>query len=313
VSGDPNKLRAIKAVYSYYLPEVREVISRLVVDYPHDVFMKSVDPGLDDFHVPIAEQFVAYWRADVPALSHFPHRYPTAGSEEFIREFISSLEDESIYVWEGEYEGYKEVGKTRGIQTVEVPFDTDPKTLSPGIFFISNPSARDGNILNDDAIHAVAEAGHRIFYDLAYLGSTSSHTFDVSHNNIVAVATSFSKTFGLFYYRQGFGFTRTPVDALWANKWFKSVFALLVAQKVMDEIPPGLIREKYLPVQREILATMRSETGLPLSASDAFLIASIENPEGLNAAQAKAVAKFRRGPHVRLCLTPYFQEWEKRG
>jgi histidinol-phosphate/aromatic aminotransferase/cobyric acid decarboxylase-like protein len=313
VIGDPSKLRAIQAVYSYYLPEVREVISRLVADYPHDVFMKSVDPGLDDFHVPIAEQFADYWHADVPALNDFPHRYPTSGSEEFIREYISSLEDEFIYVWEGEYEGYKEVCKTRGIRTVEIPFGADPKSLKRGIFFISNPSARDGNILQDAVIREVAEAGHRVFYDLAYLGATDFHLFDVSHPNIVAVATSFSKTFGLFYYRQGFGFTRKPVDALWANKWFKSVFALLVAQKVMAEIPSEKIRERYLPIQKEIVAEVAKETGLPLLPSDAFLIASVRDPSALTAAQADAVADFRRGPHVRLCLTPYFQEREKRG
>ena len=313
MSHDPTALRAIQAVYSYYLPEVREVISELVADYPHEVFLRSVDPGLDDFHEPIIQRFVDYWSQEVPALPGFPNRYPTSGSEEFIREFISTLADESLYVFEGEYEGYKEVGKTRGIQTIEVAIDRDPAELEPGIFFISNPSARDGNILDGALIQRIAEAGHRVFYDLAYLGATASHRFDVSHPNIVAVATSFSKTFGLFYYRVGFGFSRQPIDALWANKWFKSVFALLVAQRVMERIPSRQLHQLYAPRQQQIVETIQRETGIAAQASDAFLIAHVPDAHGLGERARQALAPFRRGPHVRLCLTPYFQELEGQG
>ncbi len=311
MNPDPSRLHAIQAVYSYYLPEVREVISKLVADYPHEIFLRSVDPGLDDFHVPIIEEFLAYWNDELPALNGFAHRYPTAGSEEFIREYISSLKDDFIYVFEGEYEGYGEVSKTRGIKTVELTIDTDPASLDPGVFFISNPSARNGNILDESVILRVAEAGHRVFYDLAYLGSTEHHVFDVSHPNIVAVATSFSKTFGLFYYRVGFGFSRDPVDALWANKWFKSVFALLVAQKVMAEIPSRALAKKYLPIQKQIVDAIEKDTGIPLLASEAFYIAHVPDVDALCDGARRILAPFARGPITRLCLTPYFQEWER--
>ena len=46
---------------------------------------------------------------------------------------------------------------------------------------------------------------------------------------------SFSKPYGLFYYRVGFTFCREPIPALYANKWFKNVYGLLVAEKILNE------------------------------------------------------------------------------
>lgn len=303
-------IKAIKAVYSYYLPEVREIISKLVRDYPHDVFLRSVSPGLDDFHAPIIAKFTDFFSGSVPALKDFESRYPTSGSEEFIREYITGLKADRIYVLKGEYEGYKEIAKTRGVRTVEVDEDADPSSLEPGPWFLSNPSARNGDFLPDALVSAICEAGHEVFYDLAYLGSTRPKTLDLSHPNIAAVATSFSKTFGLFYYRVGFGFSRRPLPALYANKWFKNVFSLLVAEKIMDTLGPQDIPERYKPVQERIVSEINSRHGLRLRPSDAFLIATLGSAEGLSEEKLELVRGFRRGPAYRFCLTPYFQELE---
>ncbi len=107
---------AITTVYSYYLPEIRELITHLTARFPHDVFLRSISPGLDDFHHPIIDKLVAAHRHDVPALGGFAHRYPTAGAEEGIREYLTMLASRDIrqiYVWKGDYEGYREVAKTR--------------------------------------------------------------------------------------------------------------------------------------------------------------------------------------------------------
>lgn len=309
--------QAITTVYSYYLPEVRDLITDLTRAYPHAVFLQSISPGLDDFHEPIIDRLVAVHQPDVPHLSQFPYRYPTAGSEEGIREYLTLLQSrnvEQIYMWEGDYEGYRDVGKTRNITTVAVNYGVDPGTLPPGFWFLSNPSARNGMIVPEEKVKAILDAGHKVFYDLSYLGATSPCIFDVSHPNIEAVAISFSKPYGLFYYRLGFTFCRESIPALYANKWFKNVYSLLVARAVLDRMDQAALMEKYKAIQAEIVSGINQEFQLGISASDAFLLAKLPTQEAdllPNESQA-LISRFRRGEWYRFCLTPYFMDYELR-
>ncbi len=310
-----NTFKAITTVYSYYMPEIRELITDLTQEYPHDVFLRSVSPGLDDFHHPIIDKLIAAHTHDVPHLSQFAHRYPTAGSEEGIREYMTLLQSsgvERIYAWEGDYEGYRETARTRNITAVEVDYDGDPAALLPGYWFLSNPSARNGMIVPPQKIQAVLEAGHKVFYDLSYLGATGPAVFDLSHPNVVAAAISFSKPYGLFYYRVGFTLCREPIPALYANKWFKNVYGLLVAEKILDEIDLDGLARRYKAVQSLIVEEIEREFGLGLSASDAFLLAKLppEAAARLSVEQREAIRRFRRGDWYRFCLTPYFLERE---
>ena len=307
--------KAITTVYSYYLPEIRELITDLTRQYPHDVFLRSIAPGLDDFHHPVIEKLIAAHQHDVPHLAQFSHRYPTAGSEEGIREYLTFLQSEGvgqIYVWKGDYEGYRETAKTRNIATVEVDYDRDPATLAPGYWFLSNPSARNGMIVLPEKVQAIAEAGHKIFYDLSYLGATAPSLFDVSHPNVVVAAISFSKPYGLFYYRVGFMLCRDPIPALYANKWFKNVFGLLVADRILDEIDPVALARKYKAIQADIVEQINQSFELGLSASDAFLLAKLSASDAaqLPVERRDVIGKFRRGDWYRFCLTPYFEEYE---
>jgi len=309
--------KAIKTVYSYYLPEIRELITDLTRRYPHDVFLRSISPGLDDFHAPIIEKLIAAHRRDVPHLSQFPHRYPTAGSEEGIREYLTLLQSrgvERIYVWKGDYEGYRETAKTRNIAAVELDYDCDPAALPPGHWFLSNPSARDGMIVPAEKVRAIAEAGHKLFYDLSYLGATGPHTFDLSHPNVAAAVVSFSKPYGLFYYRVGFTLSRQPIPALYANKWFKNVYGLLIAEKILDEIDLVGLTRKYKAIQAEIVGRINRVFDLGLSASDAFLLARLPATAAarLGAKRRAMIEGFLRGEWHRFCLTPYFEEYEGR-
>lgn len=311
-------LKAITTVYSYYLPEVRALISDLTRDYPHQVFLRSIEPGLDDFDQPIIDKLVAAHRDDAPGLARFPHRYPTAGSEEGIREYMTVLRTQGvrrIYVWAGDYEGYRETAKTRGLETVEVGWDRDPAALPPGHWFLSNPSARDGMIVPPDKLLAIAEAGHQVFYDLSYLGSTGPSVFDLRHPNIAAAVISFSKPYGLFYYRVGFTFSRRPIPALYANKWFKNVYGLLIADKILDELNLARVAGKYKRLQAEIVDEINRELALGIAPSDAFLLARLPGTAAgrLSPQQRAAIAPFRRADGYRFCLTPYFLEQERSG
>ena len=307
--------KAITTVYSYYLPEIRALITDLTRDYPHDVFLRSISPGLDDFHHPIIEKLVAAHQHDVPHLASFAQRYPTAGSEEGIREYLTLLQGQGvqqIYVWPGDYEGYREVAKTRQIAAVEVEYDCDPATLPPGHWFLSNPSARNGMIVPPEKVQAIAEAGHQVFYDLSYLGATDPAVFDVGHPNVAAVAISFSKPYGLFYYRVGFTFCREAIPALYANKWFKNVYGLLIAERILDEIDPAQLARKYKRIQADIVAQINQAFELGLSASDAFLLAKLPAAAAarLPADRQELIGRFKRADWYRFCLTPYFEEYE---
>jgi histidinol-phosphate/aromatic aminotransferase/cobyric acid decarboxylase-like protein len=307
-------LSALTTVFSYRHPETRQIIDRLLGNgFPHDVFLRATQPpgALDAFHEPIIDRVLDFHGQSVPALASFPHRYPTSGSEEGIREVMSLLREEgvrSIYVYRGDYEGYRAVAEQRGIQTVEVERGADPRGMAPGVWFLSNPSAIDGNILPDEDVHPIAEAGHRLFYDLAYLGSTPPHRFDLSHPSVFAVALSFSKTYGLFYDRVGFTLARQPIPSLVANKWFKSVFALLIADAVVGGLAPEQLHRTYRPIQEAIVNQIRHDTGLPLQPSDAFLLAHLSAAAAaqLESPQRELIARFRRADGYRFCLTPYF-------
>lgn len=308
-------LRAIKTVYSYYLPEIRQIVTDLTRKYPHEIFLNSLGGNLDDFEQPVIDKLVRYREEDLPDLGQFPCRYPTAGAEEGIREFLTMLQsrgENRIYMLAGDYEGFRDVAATRNIATIEVGPEQNPARLKPGYWFISNPSARNGNHLPDGLIHSVCEAGHKVFYDMSYLGTTAPRIYRLDHPNIVAVAISFSKPYGLFYYRIGFLFTRKPVPALYANKWFKSIFGLLIAEKILDKIAPWEIAGKYKAIQRYVVSQIERECGLQLQPSHSFLLAHVaQTNEQITQSNQEALRPFLRGEYYRFCLTPYFLEYEK--
>lgn len=311
------ELKAIATVYSYYFPEVRKIIDELVEKYPHHVFLKSVEPGLDDFHVPIINQYLDFQAQSAPHLRDFSFRYPAAGSEEGIREALTFLQAKGvkkIYTLKGEYEGYKAVAKTRCIEIEEVAYDVDPKMLEKGYWFISNPSARDGNIIPNEFINKILEAGHKVFYDLTYVGSTQPYEFDLSHPNIFAAVVSFSKPYGLFYYRVGFAFSRVEIPSLYGNKWFKNIFSLLVAQKIMEKLSPRAIPDKYKPIQKKIIEEINKEYDLGIRPSDTLLLGYLpkEEAEKLSPEKLKLIEHFKREDGYRFCLTPYYEALEKK-
>lgn len=309
-------LRAITTVYSYRHPETRRAIDKVVArGFPHQPFMRSVTPpgALDAFHEPIIDKILGFNQRSVPHLRDFDYRYPTSGSEEGIREVMTDLQAKGIkriYVFQGEYEGYKAVAEQRCMETVEVDLETNPQSLEAGYWFISNPSAIDGNIIPDEVIARICEAGHQLFYDLAYLGATRPHSYDLSHPNIFAAVISFSKTYGLFYDRIGFAFSRQPVNSLYGNKWFKSIFALMIAEAIVTDLEPDQLAATYKAVQAAIVEEINAELSLGMKPSDAFLLAHItpEDAVRLGPKQLSMIETFKRGTTYRFCLTPYFVE-----
>lgn len=344
-----SKLKAMQSVYCYIFPEAWDKIREVENSVPRSVYrvttpavdvekalhslfnpplvIPATDEGYfnsDEMHVPIIKRIVNKYSQLVPKLGDFEHSYPTPGSSEGIFKLLTKLKvdgTESIYVLNGEYEGY---GEYAGPDDLKMkvnhidPDETDLGTLEPGIWFISNPSARDGNIIPNKFITDLCDAGHEVILDLAYVGATGPHQFDVSHENISAVVMSFSKPYGVFKDRiGGFAFTREPVHSLYGNKWFKSIKANLEALKLAEELGPDEIGttklyKKYRPLQLEIVGEINDEFGLGMKPSDSLLLGYLtgEDAEGLDATQLELIENFKRGKGYRFCLTPYFEEKE---
>lgn len=311
------ELKTIKAVYSYYFPEIRNIVDEIVKNYPHKVFLQSIDPGLDDFEKPIIKKLIKFYENDVKGLSDFGYSYPTSGASEAIFHTLFYLKnnypDLPIYSLEGDYEGYIECGSSLGIKVTEVKDSMkEIEKLSAGFWFISNPSSRNGNIIDNEFINRLCNLGHKIILDLSYLGLTKQYLFDVSNPNIFAVITSMSKPFGLFYYRVGFVFYREEIKSLYSTKWFKNILSLIIVDKVFSKFNSMYFYDKYSKLQPLILNKIKEDTGITLNASDVPLLAYITKEEfqKLNEEQKSLVEKFKRKNYYRFCLTRYFLEME---
>ncbi|MBW3022529.1 aminotransferase class I/II-fold pyridoxal phosphate-dependent enzyme [Candidatus Woesearchaeota archaeon] len=334
------KLETMKAVYSYFFPEVRKLV-HFESQIPEELFLNSTSADeaqkiiskmykkpfkvpatlegkvdLDRIHEPIIEKVIESYSEIIPSLSRFKNRYPMAGSSQGIFHLLAEIKNKGkdfAYVLKGEYEGYAEYGKTLGINVKEIGPETDFRKLDSGIWFISNPSARDGNIIENEQIEEICNSGHKVILDLAYAGSTKPYKFDVSNENIPAVVMSFSKPYGVFRFRiGGFTFSKEPVDSLYANKWFKDVPRLMTALKIVEEVPPGSLYKKYRPVQERIVANLNDEFGLGMRTSDAVLLGHLTKEDAgmLDEEKRKMIESFRRGDGYRFCLTPYFEKLE---
>lgn len=308
--------KAFTAVYSYTTPEVRRVINDLTQSYPGELIDEGwIRSDLTKFQDHAFEALVALRGEEALGLDQFKFRYPTYGSDHAICEYMTHLRvDESltsIYVFENDYEGYVERAKSRGLEPVSVSITSKPKDLTPGVWFISNPSARDGNVLPNKVIDDLLAAGHRIVYDLAYLGTTGEYEFDLRHEGIDAAFVSLSKPYGLFSHRIGLSLFRRAVPSLIANElWFKNIFGLKLAAEVLTRIEGKSYARKYKARQSEIVDQLRKQSGLPLTPSDAFLLAHITETDAhsLTQEQQTTLKRYKRGPGYRFCLTPFFAE-----
>jgi len=350
------QIKALNTVYSYMFPEVKKCIFNTMIGqsfygelfYSHKkllehgkdngAFAEHVlklcrnnfdenflshflqTPGcMDVMHEPVFKRWVYEHRNTLPGIDRFANVYPTAGSEEGIREFMTyllSIGCQDAYVLEGEYEGYKFVGETRryrdyNVKVAEVSVDMIGD-IPPGWFFISNPSAIDGNIIPNSYIQRICEAGHYVFMDLAYVDCTLPHNFDLTHENIKAVVMSYTKPYGLFYFRFGGLLSKMEIPSLAGNKWFKVVPSILIAKTIMNEIDPVILMEKYKPIQQDIVTKLADKHNLPLRCSDAAILAHINKVEvdQIPNHLLPDIDKYRRAGGYRFCLKPYFEEWE---
>jgi len=98
----------LKSVYSYYFPATRKIISKLSQNYPHDIFLQSIQPWLDDFHFNIIEKYINYFKLWLNWIENFKHKYFTNWSSEGIFHILTQIKtfqpQVPLYVLDWEYE-----------------------------------------------------------------------------------------------------------------------------------------------------------------------------------------------------------------
>lgn len=336
----------MKAVYTFMFPEcfaACQAVSALItrdfyrVTTPVERAQQLLDglitpplklPGtkagmldLDELHVPVIERMITAYATQVPALGKFAWRYPGAGSSEGLFHLLTRVKmihgQDKINVIAGEYEGYGAQAGNLKMGCTQWRMD-DPALdkLAPGWWFISNPSATNGNVLPNEFLQKLLDRGHQVVLDLAYVGATAPRVFDVSHENVRAVVMSFSKPYGVFRQRiGGFIFSREEVPSLYGSKWFKDVERQLQAAKLAVDIGPSTLFSKYRPVQEAIIAALNETYGLGMQAADTLLIANLSaaNAAALPADKLPLIEQFKRGDWYRFCLTPYLEQADDQG
>lgn len=321
-------------VYSYPFPEVRQIIESTRLDprfmrntLPLDEAQRYLAPyafapqldlpttpdgtlNLDELHVPVIDRIQAKVEQSLPGLSTFANRYPCHGSSPamfaLLAEWHAQGNLQSLAVLENEYEGYAAYADALAIPITRYS-SLDGHQPKPGeVWFVSNPSAVDGNWIDQATWDAFVQAGHGIVYDAAYVGLTQSGHIDVSAPNIRAVLTSPSKIFGVFRYRAtGITYTREPVKSLYGTKWFKDIGALLDTLKFYESFGQNELAHTYREWQSHTTASLGNYTGVDIRPSDVLLLANYDGklPPAFN--------KFKRGNTYRFGLTKLFEDFEE--
>lgn len=259
------------------------------------------------------------WSSPVVELDggQFPHMYPTAGASEGLRAAIEAhltrcrAEKRAavIHVFEGEYEGYDAYAKAAGVQIRfhkrENWREAVTKIGKGDQFYISQPSAIDGNVWEDfDAFARVlneARPSAQIMLDLTYVGCVARpFRVKADHPNVAALFFSLSKPFGVYYHRIGGCLSREPYDGLYGNKWFKNLLSLALGTELMKRHGVHDLPGKYRPLQERAVAYAKNALGIYFSPRDVFLLAGSKPgvpPSGME-------RHLMRGGAGRLCLTP---------
>lgn len=321
-------------VYSYPFPEVRETIAS--ADLNPEFMLNTLSAeraagmlasynfappldlpthangslNLDELHVPVIDRIRQVQQETITGLDSFGHAYPTHGSSQalftMMAEWKAQGDIESIAVLEGEYEGYGAYANSLRIPLTRYVSLEDAKPKAGEMWFLSNPSAVDGNWIDREVWDAFVDAGNQVVYDAAYAGLTHGQTIDVSSPNIRAVLTSPSKQFGVFRYRNtGVTYTREPVSSMYGTKWFKDVPALLDTLNLYETYGMSELPKTYGPVQQLICNALSELAQGEVSPSDVLLLAHS------NQALAPNMEQFKRAAGYRFGLTKLFEDYER--
>lgn len=318
---------ASKTVYALVTPQMEAIKATVFGDSGEtrredymDRFREAWTGKQDAYH----EEFFDVWHEwSKPVIkldrARFPFYYPTAGASEPIRQIIfdhaaNAWNPTDIMVFEGEYEGYKAMAEAAGLGCIEVHRDDWKDAASDewgvwrngrdhdALFFISAPSAIDGNVWEHFNAFLASMPENSVVVDVTYVGAIGKghERFNLNQKSVKAVVFSLSKPFGAYYDRIGGVFMREESLALFGNRWFKGLTGLAIGTRLMQLNDVFAMHRLYSPLQAIKTAEVGNALDIPLVPSDVFILANGPSPE----AYGEVGEYLARANTIRLCLTP---------
>ena len=316
-----------KTVYGFPNMEVARIFrsithrSNLFESLYADPYLKQQDPA----HKKFIKTYLKWSSPVVSGLNRFKYQYPSNGSSEAIKDTLnlirSKYPESRLAMFIGEYEGAVSYAKASGLPLVVIDrygFDSAGDSSSLNLdslqqgdfFYISQPSAMDGNIfLGFDKLVSKCESkGIKLLVDLTYVGAVAKkYNIDLTSSAIHTVFFSLSKL-GMYYQRIGGCLTQEENGFLYGNMWFKNMLSMAVGTSYMKEYPVYSVASKYAKVQREAVGYLNRNYGLQLKACDVYLLANrlVEDPQNLNISPFfnGLLRNIGRQYSLRMCLTP---------
>lgn len=333
LSPNINPDHLMNEVYSYPFPEVRATIATsnldprfmlntlpvekaagmlAVYDFTPPLELPANEQGelnLDELHTPVIKRIRSAQTKHIFGLDGFASAYPGHGSSQSMFTLMAEWQAwgklASIAVLNGEYEGYAANASNLNIPVVRYDSVEGATPQKGQVWFVSNPSAINGNWIDQATWQQFTEAGHDIVLDAAYAGLTPDGQVDASSPNIKAVLTSPSKLFGVFRYRNtGIAYAREPVASMYGTKWFKDVPALLDTLKLYELYGRGELARQYRPRQERICQALSRFVGAAIQPSDVLLLGTTAEPLD------ESYQRFLRHNIHRFGLTKLFEDYE---
>jgi hypothetical protein len=275
----------------------------------------------------VDQDFFNTWRQwSAPVLttnnSQWNHMYPTSGASEGLRESINAYGADArannysptIHVFTGEYEGFKAYADAAKINVVTHNRNNWKESLSKvsskDQFYISQPSAIDGNIWDEFDEFARAldkqQPDASLMLDVTYLGSVAKdYHINADHPNIPRIFFSLSKPFGVYYHRIGGVISRESMQGLFGNAWFKNIQSIRLGTALLERsASPQELPQKYQTFRDEALATISKKIGVTLTASDVLLFATAPSNEADTDIKKSLLRGSLGEQFIRVCLTP---------
>lgn len=320
-----------KTVYALVTPDT-EAVKKYLFDVGMNQHLESCREAWTNKQDVLHEDFFntwAEWSKGVVDFdrSNYPFAYPTSGASEALRQIIFSYATapsegypKRIHVFKGEYEGYKAMAEAANVVCLEHARDDDwnipygkEKTLirhwfNPGdLFFISAPSAIDGNVWDEFNMFLDTMPKNSVVVDATYVGAVlmdGKEKFNLNHPSVNSVVFSLSKPFGVYYDRIGGVFMKEENLGLFGNKWFKSLYAIQFGTALMRAFDVFHMPSNYKSQQKLMVEKASSTLGVEMNPSDVFLLAYGEPTVG----ETELSKYVTRASKIRVCLTPGLAE-----
>jgi len=285
-----NSAGVSRMVYAIPWPETRKTREQLWEQKPHRLYTHPCSKKQDGMHIELGEMFCDWVKPIIRIdRSVFRAFHMTNGSSEAVKEIIAQFAVDtrcqgSIHVFEGEYEGYELYAQNYHLNVIKHPrsdqfWHEGPKSENE-MFFISQPSAIDGNVW-PELENFLGKLGKtrpkmKVILDIAYLGCTAKQfTINIGHfgKNVSAITWSMSKSLGTFYDRIGGVFSTENIPGLYENIWLKNVVNIELGKKLLQNVSsPFEIPEKYSPLQALAINRIKERTGRIIIPSDVILL-----------------------------------------